>query len=392
MSQLSDMFTEEDIKRKRDRITRKMVKSGISTDLKGNKPNLRLLFELYDKNFFRRQIQKKLDSTNSTLEFTFSKHTKTGGTCSRKGCNWKINIPIGLFRNLFQKGEKNLLTSGIWCDSNLGCLQITFEHELIHLLMQLYQYQDKTPESNQTNDTFTVHGKLFQCMVFLYFGHTEFTHSLLLGEASTLLKREDIKLGMRVKFKGRDNEERHGIVVKLNPKSAKVKVDGGNEWSVGYGGLSLSDKKILGEDVSLPDVPKDINWFRPDAPNAPFEKDKFKVGMKVVYFYKGIEYHGTITRINAKRASVEQHNGLVGLIPYSMLKIDNSAHSADAPLFKEKNIKNDIRVGDRVKIRIKPGVTENGIITKKNPSKAIVTTDDGKTWNVPYNNILSKIS
>ena len=140
------MFTEEEIKRKRARIHRKMLKSGTTPDLKEGKPNLRRLFELYDKNFFRGQIQRKLDETNSTLDFTFSTHTSTAGTCSRKGCKWKINIPIKLFQGLFQNGEKNLLTNGIWCTSKLDCLQLTFEHELIHLLMQLYKYQGKKPE------------------------------------------------------------------------------------------------------------------------------------------------------------------------------------------------------------------------------------------------------
>ena len=387
------MFTEDEIKRKRVRIHRKMLKSGTTPDLKEGKPDLRRLFELYDKIFFKGHIQKKLDETNSTLGFTFSKHTKTGGTCSRKGCEWKINIPLKLFQGLFQKGEKNLRSCGIWCTSKLDCLQLTFEHELIHLLMQLYEYQDKKPEYNQPPDTFRAHGRLFQCMVFLYFGHTDYKHDLFLGEASTKIKKEDVRPGVRIKFfSSKTQEEYYGQIAKINPKKAVVILDDGREWGVPYSMLELSDRPI-------PDVPV------PPKPSIS-AKDQFKVGMRVTYVFKGKDYYGVITRINPKRATIKEDGGAVHLMPYSILKESNEPHRLVLPGFNEphrlvlpgyeepekKNIKDEIQVGDRVRVKWKYGDVRMGIIKKKNPVKAIILMEDGKNWNVRYQAILGKVS
>jgi hypothetical protein len=380
------MFTEEEIKRKRARIHRKMLKSGTTPDLREGKPDLRKLFELYDKNFFRGQIERKLDATNSTLDFTYSKHTSTAGTCSKIGCKWKINIPIKLFQGLFQKGEKNLLSNGIWCTSKLDCLQLTFEHELIHFLMGLYQYQGKKPEYTQSADTFTGHGKLFQCMAFLYFGHTDYRHDLFKGEASTKLKKGEAQFGMRIKFfNNKTQEEYHGRITKINPKRAVILLDDGREWRVPYTMLERSDK-------SVSDVPES-----PVTPNlAPVssKKDQFKVGMRVTYFHKGKDYYGVITRINPKKATVQSDDGTIPLVPYHMLKETDKEAPIKSALLSEplkKNIKDELSIGDWVQVKWKDGGTRMGKITKKNPSRTKILMEDGKIWNVPYQNITGEV-
>ncbi len=377
------MFTEEEIKRKRARIYRKMLKSGTTTDLKEGRPDLSRLFELYDKIFFRGQIQKKLDETNSTVEFKFSAHTSTAGTCSRKGCKWKINIPIKLFQGLFQKGEKNLLTNGIWCTSKLDCLQLTFEHELMHLLMQLYGYSVMKPEYDQPNDTFTGHGKLFQCMVFIYFGHTAYKHDLFKGEASTKIKKEDAQIGMRVKyFSNKDQEEYHGRIIKMNPKKAIVQRDDGREWNIPYTMLEQSDK-------SVPDIPKVPDIPVPSKPSTS-TKDRFKVGMRITYIHKGKTHYGVIFRINPKRASVNLDDGTTPLIPYHMLKETDKPRKVlpgnEEP--EKKNMKDEIRVGDWVRVKWENGSVRTGKVTRTNPSRAIILMEDGKSWNIYYQNIL----
>jgi len=316
-SRTDNMLTEDEIKRKRAKIHQKMTKNGVTSDLKGGKLDLRYLFELYDKIFFCGQIQRKLDQSNSKLDFTFSNHTKTGGTCSRKGCEWKINIPIKLYQGLFSKGEKNLLANGIWCTSNLDCLQIIFEHELMHFLMQLYEYQDRKPEYSQSKDTFTGHGKLFQCMVFLYFGHTDYKHCLFGGEASTKLKKEDVHVGMNIKY------------------------------------------------------------F-----NTIYRK----------------EIHGRVSKMNPKRVAVQHNDGVVFAVPYSLLElsdkemVDNSPPKT-IPEYEKRNVNDEIKVGDMVRVKWKDGGIRNGKITKKNPSRAKILMDnDGKIWNVYYQNILGKLT
>jgi len=372
------MFTGEEIKRKRARIHRKMLRSGTAPDLEEGIPDLRKLFELYDKNFFRGQIGRKLDATNSTLDFTFSRHTSTAGTCSRAGCKWKINIPIKLFRGLFRKGEKNLLNNGIWCTSKLDCLQLTFEHELVHLLMGLYQYENKKPERSQSADTFTCHGKLFQCMAFLYFGHTDYKHDLFKGEASSKIKKEEARVGMRVKFfSNKTQEEYHGRITKINPKMALVLLDGGKILKVPYSMLERSDKPVP--------VAQDSPGLAP----APSKKDQFKVGARVTYFHRGQDHYGVVSRMNPKRASVDLDDGRDSLVPYHMLKeTDKDAPVKHIP--PKKSIKDELSIGDFVQVKWNDGSVRKGKITKKNPSRAVILMEDGGEWAIYYQNILGK--
>nr|QBK85981.1 MAG: SprT-like family protein [Marseillevirus LCMAC101] len=380
------MFTEKEIKRKRERIRRKMLKSGTTPDLKGSNPNLRRLFELYDRYFFKGQIQNKLDKTNSTLDFTFSKHTRTGGTCSKKECSYKINIPIALFRGLFQKGEKTLSINGLLCMSNLECLQITFEHELIHLLMYIYDYSSKKPEYSQSADTFAAHGKLFQCMVFLYFGHTDTKHNLLRGEAADKIKKEDAHVGMRVKYMTKDGTEYHGQILKINPTRARMRQDDGRLMNVPYTMLERSDIKDP-EPTKLKKLRDDFHKKDEPLPT----KDQFRKGMRITYLHKGEDHYGRITRMNPKRATVELDNGKDQLVPYHMLK-ETDKKSSKVPQPKKKNIKDDLRVGDWVKIKWRDGETKDGKIKKKNPSRAIISMEDGKNYHVYYDSIVSKTS
>jgi hypothetical protein len=60
------------------------------------------------------------------------------------------------------------------------------------------------------------------------------------------LDRNSLRVGDRVGFKDRHGQERFGLVVKLNPKSASVQVDG-MRWRVGYGLLLPVIDGHLGE-------------------------------------------------------------------------------------------------------------------------------------------------
>ena len=174
-----------------------MVKDGTTTDLRGKEINLEYLGELYDRYFFAGKIQKRLRLTKSKLDYVISKHTKTGGSCSKKGDEYTIKIPINLFRNLFQKGEKTLKVNGLLCTTHLECLQIVLEHELIHLFMFLY-YHDSKPSQSQSTDTFSPHGEMFRSITYMYFGHTDHKHSLLNGDASTKINIFPCSAGLKI--------------------------------------------------------------------------------------------------------------------------------------------------------------------------------------------------
>lgn len=299
------MFTKKEIDKKRIHIQECIIKSGVTPDLKGEEINLSELKDLYDKYFFSNRIQKQLEQTNSTLNFVFSQHTKTGGSCSKRGSDYVIKIPIVLFQNLFRNGEKNLLVNGISCTTKLECLQIVFEHELIHLFMFLY-YDDHKSSYGQSRDTFTSHGELFRSITYMYFSHTDYKHSLFSGEASDKIKKEDITLGARIKYQSKGNEY-YGKVSKINPKRAKIVHDDGKIFNVPYTMLEKSDKPIS-------EAPLQVN------PPSSSEKDSYFVGMRVTFFYKGIDCHGTVSRKNSIRATIKMDNGKDILVPYRNLE------------------------------------------------------------------------
>ena len=99
-------------------------------------------------------------------------------------------------------------------------MQLVFEHESIHLVMQLFEYQGKIKRGSGKT-MYTSHGTLFQTLARAFFGHTDFKHGLESGDVCTHLTRDQIPPGANVKFdhKGKIIQ---GVVVKHNPKTVEV--------------------------------------------------------------------------------------------------------------------------------------------------------------------------
>ena len=192
--------------------------------------NLNDMFQLYDDIFFGGQIAQKLRDTNSQLSFKVTKggKAKTAGWCqTRKGygtskCFITMSFPMGLYGKMFTKEEKSLHANGIFCVDRLNCLQVVFEHELMHALMDLYGYTNKISKG-RGKAIYSAHGYLFKCMVKSYFGHTDIKHNLLGEDATHMIKKSDIRKGMEVSFAGRGMKY-IGIVEKLNPKTVVITV------------------------------------------------------------------------------------------------------------------------------------------------------------------------
>lgn len=284
-----DLFSSKEIEENRKYIHDTMVEK---YDLQGNftrigPKDLERLWNLYDEVFFGGEISRYLKETNSTLKFqtTPGGNTKLGGWCrTRRGtgkrCTFTISIPAGLYFKLFNAGEKNLGLNGLLCWDRLTCLQIVLEHEGMHLLMQLYEY-----ERRGRDVVFSPHGKLFKCMVKTYFGHTRVTHGLLQGEASEVLSKDDFTIGDIVTFTGRGGMVVEGVVIKKNPSRARVKVGANRLWNVTYSALKKTGKS---QDPSR-------------LPN----KDNFKKGDTVQFAdNKGKIHIGTVERRNPAFAKV----------------------------------------------------------------------------------------
>ena len=118
-----------------------------------------------------------------------------------------------------------------------------------------------------------------------------------------------------------------------------------------------------------------------------------EVNSNLPEFKKRKDHYGVITRINTRRATVKLDDGTNPLIPYHMLKESDEPPRLVLPGYEEpKNIKDEIQIGDWVRVNWKGGDIRVGTIKKKNPSKAIILMEDGKNWNVRYQAILGKVS
>jgi hypothetical protein len=97
--------------------------------------DLQILFNLYDRYFFNGTLPKAV-----SLEFS-DRLTKTAGLCGRctvKGCvcEYKITIARKVFQNINLESGQSTQSGGIACDTSLQCLQLTLEHEMIHLIIK----------------------------------------------------------------------------------------------------------------------------------------------------------------------------------------------------------------------------------------------------------------
>ena len=262
---------------------------------------LKRLFDLYDDIFFGGEIQEKLTQDNSTLTMSVTnrKGVKYGGYCKKtaKGtrCFYTLQFPTSVFMSLFNKGEKGLKNGGLICKNRLDCLQLTFEHELIHLLMFLWKFSGKGP-------VYSSHGKLFKCMVYAYFGQTEFKHSLLAGDIASHLTRADLNVGTIVRVK----DAGLGIVRGFTSKKVRVDIllkDG----RLSSGLASLSSLKLTNEILVLPSYLK---------------KSSARVGMKVKFNFKKEAVVGTLIKINPTKGKVKANlKGKPGIfnIPWTSL-------------------------------------------------------------------------
>nr|QBK86260.1 MAG: ubiquitin carboxyl-terminal hydrolase [Marseillevirus LCMAC102] len=162
-----------------------------SGDLAGlNGKDIKYAFGLYDKLVFNNQINKKLENENSSLRFfAKSKISGVGGFCGIKSktsnilCEYYIDIAPNIINKICHiKSARSTLKKMIGADIDMVyCFQLILEHEIIHLLMILWKYLHKKSTGPKAY-IYTEHGKLFQCMLDYYFGHTIFDHDLGLSE------------------------------------------------------------------------------------------------------------------------------------------------------------------------------------------------------------------
>lgn len=179
-----------------------------------DKNHIKLLYELYDKFFLNNECEKLIKEKKYKLEFKVGYGKKRIGYCKRLDRQTYLISISNMLTKLNFNNKLNI--NGIDVDNRLDALLILFEHELIHLYMFLkgwYDIKDKY---------YLPHGKLFKTLVRRLFGHTKVRHQL--DENKQIKNKNDFNLKQKVCFDYK-KAKKSGIIIKLNPKRAKILLD-----------------------------------------------------------------------------------------------------------------------------------------------------------------------
>lgn len=264
------------------------VQSGIPDNFQRLSPvDLQRLFQLYNEYFFGNTLPK--------TEFEISdRMTATAGKCISKGSEYKIRL-ANFFKDL-NPGEKGILNAGVRCYNRRECLQLVFEHEIIHLLIR------STPGvPRQPSDVYGPHGKLFQGLNKAYFGQEGRTHNLFREELPEDCDPATYAVGDYVEFRGKDSPKLPkgtvGRIYGINPKTVDVDFQGSR--------FRVSRQVLV--PASAPAQEIRIRG-----------KSDFEVGQIVSFQTQDGTALGTITKLNPKRAVVRVGLGTAN-VPYMNL-------------------------------------------------------------------------
>lgn len=176
---------------------------------------------MYDANFFDGVLIREFKEKDTELIPRWNlRMTSTAGVCrklerNKKICFQYIEIAKLVIQNTFRPGETSHNSGGLICTDTLYCVQLIFEHELIHAIMKVLCKE------------FESHGERFKKYLRNAFGHTESTHQLKSGDAEEL-KILQKKREKRAKHVRRvlyiDDIATIAIVPKKGAKEVDVKV------------------------------------------------------------------------------------------------------------------------------------------------------------------------
>jgi len=286
----------------RNHVLQKYFKNNsMLTSFSGN--DLKIIYHLYDQHCFNNELDKMLKEKKRTISFgsgIISEH-KAGDHC-RKINHHTIRVSSYMIGNLFSNGEKSIKANGMIIYDRFDALVTILEHEMVHLYCSLKGYTRKIRQG-KGKMYYSPHGKLFQELVFRFFGHTDFRHNFNHGEASDQLSRNDCRVEMHIYFVSIKKGNVYGKIIKINPKRCKVYTEDGSTYDVPYSMLRKADRDV---NVPVQEIPKN-------------NKADYSVGMKVRFSHNKKLVTATIIKCNPTRARVESILGVYN-VPYDLLK------------------------------------------------------------------------
>jgi len=207
--------------------------------------HLQILFDTFDKFLFSSSISQYLSKNNTKLSFNVSnKMSKTAGVCKKRidktECSYTITLS-SILNDLFTNDVKSLKINGVIITNQLDGILSVFEHELLHLIINLFCPPEKIVTSTGKAHR-DIHGKTFKDLAFGLFGHTETKHGILQGDVETYqAKVQEIKTAIDTKKK----ELGKGMIVTINDPKFPGK------WLV-IGNIRSNSKRVQLQSVTDP--------------------------------------------------------------------------------------------------------------------------------------------
>jgi len=181
--------------------------------------DLRTLFTLYDKHYFQGGLGDTLGDTELTFGLS-RRMLRSAGMTKRytlqahepSRYKYRIQFSTALLFNSFNNDDhRTVELCGIPCNDRLSALQLTMEHEIIHLI-ELLLWEHSSCKQNR-----------FQTLSKNLFGHTKNTHQLI-TPAEIAASQYDILPGRRVSFLHNGNTL-SGMVNRVNKRATVLVPD-----------------------------------------------------------------------------------------------------------------------------------------------------------------------
>lgn len=269
-------------------------------------------FNIIDEVYFDNFISKYMKQNNINLGLKSShKLTCTAGQCKwitehhTGKTNYSLVISAAIIEKVFSKNEKSLKINGLHCLDRLECYISIFEHEITHLLIQLFCPEEGVGTGGHT--------KTFRHIVNNMYGHTEYKHDLLSGDAVTVENnikyfKDNIEIGDTIVAQYKDKTFT-GEVLKLGGKSVTIHDNVSNKrYNISYGIIS----KLIKNPESK------MKQDKTKEPTSNLDHN-LKIGSKVQVKIRGRVEDGTIIKINPTKVKIQLDNGEKWNVPYSLL-------------------------------------------------------------------------
>ena len=201
-------LSQKEIDEKRQKIYNEIIKEVKDEITEDNYKKLlkdtemKLIFYLYDKYFFNNKLTNL--SKENDCQWIICWNNRCSKTAGRQKCNTKGKckiIEIELSSKVFENTIRKMKSEGleyikmddkIKCDSILSCLQLVFEHELVHALQdcfcQNWMYKKGPGDWPGKTGPGSGHSKTFMSILNNTFGHIDFRHQLFSSSEKKIIK------------------------------------------------------------------------------------------------------------------------------------------------------------------------------------------------------------